>query len=121
MRHEFHHRRRTLLELEAVFLRSEYKTGIALRVGPVGIEINFEAMLPVLSGDLQLHFGPLLHMDGRRVKLIFLGSHFNDLSILIRLRSVSWTGGTSGDGKADSQKHRKKSSRDSQLNFSFQD
>jgi hypothetical protein len=46
---EFDHRRSALLDAEAVFIRSEHEAGIALRVGPIGIEINFEAVSPIES------------------------------------------------------------------------
>ena len=118
-RHELDHHRSTLVKLETVFIRSKYEAGIALCVGPIGIETNFEAMLSIQRRNLQLYLGALFYLDGRRIKFVFFGTHFNDPHVLIRLRSVSWSGETSGNGKADSEKQRKELSRNSQLNFSF--
>lgn len=99
MRHELDYYRSTLVNLEAIFIRSEYEAGIALRFESIGIETYFEAVLSVQRRNLQLYLGALFHMDGRRIEFIFFGSHFNYPHILIRLRSVSWAGETSGTEK----------------------
>src|SRR6516162_11324642 len=101
-RHELDHRRSTLANLEAIFTRTEYQPRIAFRFGSIGIETNFEAVLSIQRCNLQLYLGALFHMDRRRVKFVFFGSHLNHPHILIRLRCVRWSGGTSGDEKDES-------------------
>src|ERR1700675_681124 len=133
MRHELHRHRSALLDLDAVLLRSEYQTGIARRGSPVGVKIDLEAVRVIQRRNLQLHFGALLHMDGRRIELILLGRHVNRLHILVRLQSARWTrcicthaqnarsGKTSGDAKPASQTSSQKPSCYSHFDFSFRE
>jgi hypothetical protein len=102
-RHKLHHRGSSLLDLEAVFLRTKDEARITFSVRSVRIEIDLEAVRLIERGDVQLHLGPPLHVDGRRSVLILLGGHFNDLHILARLRSIRLTGKACGDGKPAQQ------------------
>lgn len=64
MRHELHGYRRIFVKLEAVLLCCEGNAGIALGRRAVWIWLDFDAMGPVKTCDLQSHRGSLLHMDG---------------------------------------------------------
>jgi|SRR5271154_688192 len=102
-RFKLHYRGSSLLDLEAVFLRTEDEARITFRVRPVGIEIDLKAVRLVERSDLQLHFGPKLYADGRRGVLILFGGDFNDLHALLRLRGIRRAGGACDTGRSDEQ------------------
>jgi hypothetical protein len=96
-RNKLHYCRNSFFELEAVLIRTEDEARIALLVRSIRVEINLEAVRPVEGRNPQLHFGTALYADGRWIELVLLCRHLNDLSVLVRLRSVQLFGDASGD------------------------
>ena len=64
-RHKLDHRRSSLLDLEAVFVRTEEEARITFRVRSVGVQIDLEAVRLIERPDLQLYLGPQLYADRR--------------------------------------------------------
>ena len=54
-RQELDHRRSTLANLVAIFIRTKYEAGIALRFGSIGIKTNLESVLSIQRSNLQLN------------------------------------------------------------------
>ena len=52
-------------------------------MGVIGNGSDFETMVVVGSGDLELNFDPGLNINRRRRILVLLGRKFDDLNILI--------------------------------------
>src|SRR5580693_310498 len=78
----------SLLDLATVFVGTEDQAWITFLARPVGEQIDFEAVRLIKRRDLQLHLGTQLYADGRRSVLILFGGNFDDLHVLVRLRSI---------------------------------
>src|SRR5215469_4778528 len=83
LRDEFNRGGFLLFELEAVLRRRKNQAGLAAGLGAFGKGGDFEAVVVVDRGNLELHLGPGLYVNGRRRKRVLLRSEFHHLNGLL--------------------------------------
>src|ERR1700719_682677 len=103
-RHKLHRSGSSLLEFEAVLIRTKNEPRLAFGVRPGGVQVDLEAVSLIEGCEPQLHWRADFYTDRRRRIFILLRGHFYNSYALIRLGAIRWSGRSCAECKHTQQK-----------------